>query len=168
MIIYNLGGTMKTTFDITTFLTTIGGGLVLFILSQLALKTIIEPIQEHRKIVGKIVHALILYANVYSNPIRMSEQNLKNEALKNERDMVSLELRKLAGELIASIQVIPFYSFFSYVFVIPRLKSIEEARGCLIGLSNSLWKTDAEDNIYQEKRDLVAGIYKALRIIAIK
>ncbi len=149
---YNLGGTMKNAFDITTFITTIGGGFILFILSQLVLKTIIEPVQEYKKTVGKIIHALILYANIYSNPVGLSEQNLNNEALRKERNSVSLELRKLAGELIASIHVIPFYGIISNVSLLPQLQSIMEARGCLIGLSNSLWKTDADDNLYQHTK----------------
>ncbi|MEH2381888.1 MAG: hypothetical protein V7K27_23855 [Nostoc sp.] len=44
---------------------TIISGVFVFILGQLALKLIIEPIQEFRKTLADIAFALIEYANIY-------------------------------------------------------------------------------------------------------
>ena len=65
---------------------TIISGVFVFILGQLVLKLIIEPIQEFRKTLADIAFALIEYANIYSNP-GYAGNELENKA--------SEEFRKL-------------------------------------------------------------------------
>ena len=47
---------------------TIFGGFVVFVLGQMTLKFLIEPIHSQAEITGQIAHSLIFYANLYGNP----------------------------------------------------------------------------------------------------
>src|SRR5438105_629763 len=101
---------------------TIVSGTAVFVLGQLLLKLFIEPIQEHRRVKAKIVHALTYFRwwrNYYFVPAP------KTEADKPEWDKkmgeANLYLRDLASNLRTSVASIPFYGCFSRVgLVIPK------------------------------------------------
>ncbi|WP_141500937.1 hypothetical protein [Paenibacillus luteus] len=149
-------------------MTTIFGGLILFIISQLSLKVIIEPIVELKKIIGKVARTLLLYSNQYHNPVELTEENLNNDRLTSERQRTSLEIRTMAGELLGAVQVIPAYQIFSFLGLVPSLKRIKEARASLVGLSNSLWKTKSNDNVYVHIIETEKELIKSLRIKAFR
>jgi hypothetical protein len=44
---------------------TVFGALVVFVLTQSFLKLVLEPIQEQKKLIGEVAHALLFYANAY-------------------------------------------------------------------------------------------------------
>lgn len=111
---------------------TIISGVFVFILGQLALKLIIEPIQEFRKTLADIAFALIEYANIYSNPGSAGNE-LENKA--------SEELRKLSSRLNAQMYLIPGYSSISKPFRLPSKDNLVEAARDLIGLSNGVFKS---------------------------
>jgi hypothetical protein len=79
-------------------------GFVVFVGGQLTLKLFVEPIQDQKRIIGRIAHALTYYANVYE----ISRPEDVAEGRKVYRD--------LAGELRASFRVIPLYSFTGGLF----------------------------------------------------
>ncbi len=83
-----------------TIFITILSGVIVFVLGQTILKLFVEPWQMQRECIAKISNSLLLYANVYSNPGNNS---------KEEATLVSSEIRKLAAELVASCNRIPFY-----------------------------------------------------------
>ncbi len=90
----------------TVFLTVISSVLT-FILDQLALKLLIDPVHEFKKTVADIAIALIEYANVYANPgVADSEIEIK----------VSEALRHLSSRLNTQIYLIPCYPFVSRIF----------------------------------------------------
>ena len=101
----------------------------IFVVGQFILKSIIEPIQELKKEIAVILGDMIYYANIYSNP---------GTAEKEVIDKASLVLRKYSSELIAKSSIIPFYSFWYYLRLLPSYKDIESVSSGLIGLSNSL------------------------------
>lgn len=111
---------------------TIISGVIIFILGQLALKLLIEPIQEFRKTVADIAHALIEYANIYANPGVVGNE-LENKA--------SEELRKLSSRLNAQMYLIPFYHLMAKIFRLPSREKLVDAATDLIGLSNGLFKS---------------------------
>jgi hypothetical protein len=122
-------------FSFTTFSVTIIVGLVVFILSQLSLRIVIEPIVEFKRIRSNISIALIQYAYIYANPVNPSKENLANDALVEQRDNVRDVFRKLAAELVGITHVIPFYRFFSFIRILPNIKNVNDASASLIGLS---------------------------------
>ncbi|MEH2319524.1 hypothetical protein [Nostoc sp.] len=111
---------------------TIISGVFVFILGQLILKLIIEPIQEFRKTLADIAFALIEYANIYSNP-GCADNELEKKA--------SEEFRKLSSRLNAQMYLIPAYKSISKLFGLPSKDNLLEAASALIGLSNGVFKS---------------------------
>jgi hypothetical protein len=133
---------------------TILSGVIVFILGQLALKLLIEPIQEFRKTVADIAYALIEYANVYANPGVVGNENEKQ---------ASEELRKLSSRLNAQIYLIPFYRLIAKIFGLPPRDKLESTAKDLIGLSNGVFKSSTGlvlTNLKRAKRiRITLGIY---------
>ena len=120
-----------------TFVLTIIGGVLIFVIGQLLLKVFVNPFQELRAIKGSIVDSLNYYAKFYSNPGMIAQ---------DDRQKTSDVLRKLGSELMAKTAVLPYYRFWSLLRVVPKLSDISKAHRNLIGLSNGLSAGDAHDN----------------------
>lgn len=133
---------------------TILSGVIVFILGQLVLKLLIEPIQEFRKTVADIAHALIGYANIYANP-----GGVNNESEKK----ASEELRKLSSRLNAQMYLIPFYQIIAKIFRLPPKDKLVGAASDLIGLSNGVFKSSSDlvlPNLERAERiRITLGIY---------
>lgn len=112
-----------------TALTTIIGGVLVYVSGQILSKFFIEPIHEQRRIIGEIADALIYYANIYMNPGSGSQEKMVS---------ASEKLRQLATLLQSKTHLIPHYSFFEKVKIVHKSSDIESASGALIGLSNSI------------------------------
>ncbi len=109
---------------------TIIGGVIIYSLSQIISKFLIEPINKQAETIGDISDALVYYAREYSSPGR-----LRREMLDEAHD----RLRKLASLLTARTYMIVWYSFFQKIGFVRDLKSVETASRKLIGLSNSVY-----------------------------
>ncbi|MBD1847805.1 hypothetical protein H6F89_31355 [Cyanobacteria bacterium FACHB-63] len=120
----------------TIFLTIISG-VVTFVLGQIVLKLLIEPVHDFRRTVADIALALIEYANIYANP---------GAAGKEVEKQASVDLRKLSSRLHAQMYLIPCYRFTSKVFRLPSRCEVTEVARNLIGLSNGL-STSSSDVI---------------------
>lgn len=133
---------------------TILSGVIVFILGQLALKLLIEPIQEFRKTVADIAHALIEYANIYANPGVVGNESEKK---------ASEELRKLSSRLNAQMYLIPFYQIIAKIFGLPPRDKLVGAASDLIGLSNDVFKSSSDlvlPNLKRSERICITlGIY---------
>jgi hypothetical protein len=104
-------------------------GVLLLIVSQLLIRFIFEPVQELWKAIGVVSHALIFYANVYSNP-ELANETLNSDARRQFREAASL-LRSRA-------LVIPFYDQIARFQMVPSRAAIRSSSSSLIGLSNNL------------------------------
>lgn len=110
----------------TVFLTILAG-VSTFVLGQVLLKLIIDPIQEFKKTTSAIAHNLVLYANVYPNP----------KAPNNEQQAcISKTMRELSASLDANVCRIPAYDSIGCLFGLPKRSLIVEAHRNLIALSN--------------------------------
>jgi hypothetical protein len=118
----------------TVFLTVISGVLT-FILGQLVLKLLIDPVHEYKKTVADIAISLIEYANVYANPGVAGNETEKK---------VSEALRKLSSRLNAQIYLIPCYPLVSKMFGLPSRNKVVDAASNLIGLSNGVFKSASD------------------------
>lgn len=119
---------------------TIISGVTVFVIGQIILKLFVEPWQIQRECIAKISNNLLLYANVYGTI---------NSTNSEETKIISIEIRKLAAELIASCNRIPFYEQITKTKIFPSLEIILKVQKNLIGLSNSLNSGDSNRN--QEK-----------------
>jgi hypothetical protein len=79
-------------------------GVGIYVLGQIIVRFILEPIQEQHKIVGEIAHALVFSGNVGGD---FSSQD--------EKRNTQNELRLSAARLRASMFMIPFYGIFSLI-----------------------------------------------------
>jgi len=139
---------------ILTSVFTIIGGVIVFCLSQLALKLFIEPIQELGKCRGEICHVLFFNRNLYCNPDTVSQEKILE---------ISNEIRKVATKLLSIKQILKWNKLFSKLNLSNEEENIIEAYKSLIGLSNTIGK-----NLSKEEKKLIYryedDIKKALNI----
>lgn len=113
----------------STVFTTVFSGVLVYVLGQMVLKLVIEPVHEMKKTIAQISHSFIEYDQFIGNP---------GQLLTERTNEVSLHLRKLSSQIHAHLYLIPLYSFTSRLFGLPeRTKALEAARR-LRGLSNGL------------------------------
>ena len=115
----------------TVFLT-IFSGVLTFVLGQLTLKLVIDPVQEFKKTIADIAFALIEYANVYANPGYADSETLKK---------ASIDFRKLSSRLNSQMQLVPFYRLTTGIFGLPSKAKVFGSSMNLIGLSNGVFVT---------------------------
>jgi len=114
----------------TVFLTVLTG-VVTFVIGQLVVKLLIEPVQEMRRTIAQISHTMIERANVYQNP-GIPTQEIMIET--------SQQTRKLSSQLHAHLYLVPAYSVTARIFFLPPREKVLAASSALIGLSNSVFK----------------------------
>ncbi|SFS77212.1 hypothetical protein [Paenibacillus sp. BC26] len=146
---------------------TVVGGLIVFFLSQIMLKYLIEPLSDYRKLRAQVSHQLIYYAYFYANPTEFNDANRQNEKLVTDLNEVSKSFRKLASELIGVINVIPFFSTLSFCRLIPKRADVMEASSHLIGLSNSIWKYSPDNDQLKDNLKSRSEIIRLLQITSI-
>ena|SRR2546430_2563306 len=136
----------------TVFLTVLSG-VMTYILGQLVLKLVIEPVQDLRKSIGVISHSLIEHANVIHNP---------GVPTKDAMNETSQHLRQLSSQLQSHLYLVPFYSKTAWVFRLPSRDEVMAASNALIGLSNSVFQ--ARPNIYEINAKRVETVCDSLGI----
>lgn len=136
----------------TVFLTVITG-VVTFVIGQLVVKLLIEPIQEMRKTIAQVSHTMIERAKVYQNPGTHSDEIMTE---------TSQQTRKLSSQLHAHLYLVPAYSVTSRLFFLPSRKQVLEASSALIGLSNSVFC--ATKNVYEANAKRVEAVCDSLGI----
>jgi len=114
-----------------TLLTAILGVLV-FVAGQAILRFVVEPVQEQKRLIGEVTHALLFYAN--RGPIGVELGSYPAEHLYE----ASAHLRDLAGRLRASVFYVPFYDSLARLGVVPTKEDALEAAAQLVGWSNSV------------------------------
>lgn len=78
-----------------------------FVLTQSFLKLVLEPVQDQRRLIGEVAHALLFYANVLPAESIEVNDNLGERTVTIGADPEELEevrktLRELAGRLRAN------------------------------------------------------------------
>lgn len=116
-------------------LATVGAMLAFmtFVGGQYILKLVIEPVQEVKKTIGMISHALIIHGKIISSP------NIFNQ---KQREEVYEKLNALSAQLQSDFYLVPksirLKSFFSWycLFNLPSQTEISEATHELETLAN--------------------------------
>ena len=106
---------------------TILAGAGAFVLGQIVLKLVIEPVHGLKTTIADVADKLILYANIYSNP---------EQARYQSEDAVSKEFRILSSRLQSGMHLVPGYQITARLFGLPRQENIIEASKNLISLHN--------------------------------
>lgn len=134
--------------------TTVLSGVSVFVIGQATVKLLIDPVQEMKRTIGAIAHALTEHAQVISNPGLLG--------LDKERG-TSEALRKLSAQLETHLYLVPRYDFTRVPFGLPPREKVLKAASHLIGLSNSVFASKSE-NIYERNAMSVERIHDALGI----
>src|SRR2546427_2994630 len=113
-----------------TVFTTIVAGITVFVLGQILLKLVIEPIQKLREAIAEVAFYLANDHDVIHNA----------ETVEKERaQTVSSNLKQLGARLVSSQQLIPFYSFLRKLFSLPDKANIEKASQRLFQIPNHMY-----------------------------
>lgn len=100
--------------SLAIFLTVLSG-VITFVVGQLAVKLILDPVPDLKKTIGQISHALIERANVIANP---------DVSTREEKDETSLLLRKLSASLHAHLYLVPAYVWICRLFRLPSKEKL--------------------------------------------
>ena len=134
-------------------LATVLAGVLTFVIGQLIVKLLIDPVQNMKATIGVISHNLVLYANVIANP-GVGTKELMDEA--------SRALRGQSSQLRAHLFLIPAYTVTSKVFGLPSITNVRSASRALIGLSNSVYS--ATDRIHEMNAKAIERVCDGLGI----
>lgn len=121
-----------------TFVLTILGGVLIFLIGQIALRVCFEPLQQLRSAIADVIFVLHYYASIYTNQAKERPNEL------NER--AEDALREKAGILFSRAQIITCYKVFASVNLIPTYNNVEEAVRGLTFISNNIRSGDPKDN----------------------
>ncbi len=116
-----------------TIFWTIFAGFMTFVLGQIFVRLVIEPVHEFKKTIADIALAIINHAHIYCNPGTHG---------KEIEDDVSKDLRKLSSRLNAQLYLVPKYDWTKRLFGLPSKMNVSQAMRNLIGLSNSVYKPE--------------------------
>lgn len=138
--------------DFTVFFTVLSG-VITFVIGQLVVKLLLDPVQDMRKTIGLVSHTLVERANVIANP---------GVPEKEVMDSASDELRRLSSQLHAHLYLVPCYDTTARVFRLPSKEKLLAASTALIGLSNSVYRAD--DRVYESNAKRVEQVSDSLGI----
>ena len=132
---------------------TILSGVFVFIVGQLALKLLIDPVHSMKKIIGEISHCLCKYAHITHNPAQFDE----NEILK-----IYMEVRGLAASLSSSMALIPAYRITRHFFSLPSREDLFQARKDMIGLAN--WMKNRDNTTFENVALYYLRVFEKLNV----
>ena len=133
---------------------TVIAGVLVFVVGQLFLKLVIEPVHQLKRTMADISHTFIQYAYVIHNGSVVSPEL---------RDEVFEKLRQLSGQLYADMALIPWYPLFGKLFFLPSSIKVYESAKKLIAVANWMCsKSDRQwDHIIRNIQDVCdnLGLY---------
>lgn len=136
----------------TVFFTVLSG-VITFVIGQIIVKLLLDPVQDMKKTIGQVSHTLVERANVIANP---------GVPTKEVMDDTSDSLRRLSSQLHAHLYLIPSYDATSKVFRLPSKEMLLVASSALIGLSNSVYRAD--DRVYESNAKRIEQVCDSLGI----
>ena len=137
----------------TTIFTTVISGVTVFVLGQIFLKLVIEPVQNLKATISKVAHCLNNDYIVFMNADVLS---------KKETQETYKKLRNLGAQLYADLHGVPLFQFFHYIFGLPSFNNVVEASDKLFGISIKMYSKQAARYDYMDLYYL--QICKNLRI----
>ena len=144
-----------------TIIGTVISGVIVFLLSQIIVQRYVKPYEEYKWLKREVTYILVMYANLYCNPIKVTDSN--QETSINERRQARIETRKIASKVCA------FQERIGYRCPgIPPRKRFLETASELIRLSNSFFLTPAQNvvDVSTWNRECAERIKLALSIKA--
>jgi len=138
-------------------------GVIIYVLGEIIVKIVIDPVQELKRVIADIAFKLIHYSHVYQlsssgqSPAETGEKQIAPEKLEQAAD----EYRRLASMLNAAYRLVPFYPLARVAFFLPKEAAIIDARNELLEMAEEIFAT-AKSFVIAEKRK---SIEKKLKVI---
>lgn len=117
---------------------------MVFVLGQLVLKFLLEPLQQYKEVKGEVSYALHYYANIGGPPGFATEE---------ERQEAQKHLRGLASKVRVCYHKIPWYRFFAGIGWLPKKSALLKASDALTGWSNEV---GGEGGTIDKRRRIIA------------
>ncbi|MCM2290602.1 MAG: hypothetical protein NDI67_16375 [Sulfuritalea sp.] len=114
---------------------TVVSGVTVFVVGQVLLKLVIEPIQKLREAIAEVAFYLANDHAVIHNAETV-EKEVAQAAYSN--------LRQLGARLVSNRQLIPSYPYLRKLFSLPDSANIQEASQKLFQISNHMYGNDPE------------------------
>jgi hypothetical protein len=108
---------------------TLGGGVVLLVVSQIFTRFVVDPLIDFRRLLGEVSYTLILNAQFLFNASATASNPKFQQATE--------QCRVLASRLHAFSAAVPLYRLLSHIRLVPCLGYVYDAAKMLIGLSNT-------------------------------
>lgn len=118
---------------------TVVSGVAVYVVSEIFMKLVLEPAAKQREAIAEIVHRLIFFADIYSNPSVAPPEALL-EATRSLRDASS--------RLLAATWRVRAYERWEGALGLPPRENVDQACAELIGLSN----TTGRGVLYDQQR----------------
>ena len=111
-------------------LSTVLSGVLVFVLGQVVVRLVLDPVAEFKRHVGDIAHSLVFYANRLANPPVPADEAAE----------LRQHFRRLAAVLQARYHVLPKWGArrIGRLLGLPSADAVHKAAGLLVGLSNSV------------------------------
>jgi hypothetical protein len=120
--------------ELRTAAVTVVLGFFVVVLGQLAQRLLIVPIQEQKRTIGKVTHALTYHRNV--------DRDSPADRIAEARTAY----REPSAELRMNLRVLPLYGLFSQLRLVLPEGQVRRGAAALIGLANTVQKgPEAED-----------------------
>ena len=138
-------------------------GVIIYVLGEIIVKIVIDPVQEFKRVIADIAFKLIHYSHVFKlsssddSEAATGEAEIAPEKLEQAAD----EYRKLASMLNAGLRLVPFYPLARVVFLLPKEVDIIDARNELIEMSEEIFAAPKSFVIAERRK----RIEKKLKVI---
>jgi hypothetical protein len=138
-------------------------GIIIYVVGEIIVKIVIDPVQELKRVIADIAFKLIHYSHVYK--ISASEEPSGDAAEKTidrqKLEQAADEYRKLASLLNAAYRLVPFYALARIVFFLPKEADIIDARNALLEMSEEIFAAPKSFVISERRK----SIEKKLKVI---
>ena len=138
-------------------------GIFIYVLGEIVIKIVIDPVQELKRVIAEIAFKLIYYSHMYklsasdeSEPTT-SARNIDTQKLEQTAD----EYRRLASLLNAGFRLVPVYGLTRIFFSLPKEVDIINARNALMEMSEEIFETP-KSFVISEKRKSIETMLKVI------
>lgn len=138
-------------------------GVIIYVLGEIIVKIVIDPVQELKRVIADVAFKLIHYSHVFklSSADDSDTAAMEAEIAPEKLEQAADEYRKLASMLNAGLRLVPFYPLARVVFLLPKEVDIIDARNELIEMSEEIFAAPKSFVIAERRK----RIEKKLKVI---
>lgn len=138
-------------------------GVIIYVLGEIIVKIVIDPVQELKRVIAEIAFKLIHYSHVFKlASFEEPAGEAAGETINQKKlEEAAEEYRRLASMLNAGYRLVPFYPIAKFLFFLPKEADIIEARNALLEMSEEIFAAPKSFVISERRK----SIQKMLKVI---